>query len=424
LIQTALTSLQLRGIRSAVRADPGDLRKLQDRLLRDAVTHAYHHVPFYREFWRERGFDPMGFSGLQDLEEIPILTRRDLHRGLAAGRMLKRDIDLDTCSSLDTSGSSGNPPMRVLRGPLEQRVWRATGLCIWLEHGFHWRFVTARLQTHAGPSHPLQRLGISRVEWIPTNVPVDQQLKRLRSAKAHVVVVTPTAARRLAARMERDGLGLEPPRILFSQGELLDRASRSAIRKAFGVDPLNLYGQTEVGYMAWQCERRAGLHINCATHLVELRERGGPARPEELGRVVVTDLRGRTMPFLRYDTGDLARAASGSCSCGRTLPLLSSIEGRRARSVLSGDGRTVTQREVIDSLADRLTVDDYRLHQEKDGRFRLDLAPSVASRRDRVLETLRDVLGRVEVSVRVDPSWTTARDGKTNNVESALSPSL
>ena len=110
------------------------------------------------------------------------------------------------------------------------------------------------------------------------------------------------------------------------------------IERVFEASPVDLYGLTEIGYVAWQCELRDALHVNAAAFLVEVLRDKRPAAPGELGRVVVTDLRGRTVPLLRYDTGDLAVAAAGPCACGRSTQLLGRMEGRSAGTVERGDG--------------------------------------------------------------------------------------
>jgi len=422
VIDTVRTWFLLRHLRAAVKENPGKVRDLQDGLLRDAVGYAYDRVPFYRRFWDERGFEPRGFRGLQDLGRIPILTSQMVREDSDREGLLASNVDTTRCSYLDTAGSSGSPPLRVWRQALEERVWRATGLCIWFEHGFHWRHVTARFQTRAGPAHALQRLGISRVTWIPTDRAIDEQLAQFREAKADVVVGTPTSLRSIAGVLETSNEEFKPPRILLSQGELLDRETRQTAQRVFGIDPVDVYGQTEVGYIAWQCEQRDGFHVNAATHLVEVLRQGEPASPGELGAIVVTDLRNRTMPFLRYDTGDLAVAATGPCPCGRRLPLLGSIEGRAQRLIVLEDGRIVTPRTIIDSLAGRLRLGEYRLHQQATNRFRLELLTQEGTGVSQAIlsGTLREILGNVEISIEAVKSWPADGREKTHPISSEV----
>lgn len=335
---------------------------LQDELLGDAVSRAAS-IPFYREVWAERGFDPAGFGGLADLALLPLLSADDARAALQRVNSRERYA---------TSGSSGRP-MSVPRRAAEQRVWRAVGLRIWLEHGYRWSDVTLRFDSQAAPAHPLQRLGLSRTLWISNELPLQDRVDQLLRADARVVVGTPTVLRQVCAALESRGTRPARPRVVFVQGEVCDVWTRALIARVFGIEPVELYGLTEVGYVAWQCERREGLHVNAEAHVVEVLEDGIPVAPGEVGRVVVTDLRGRTMPLLRYDTGDLARAADGPCGCGRALPLLSRMEGRANESIMRRDGTLVSTRAIVDGLAEILPPDRYRLRQHADRRIWLEV---------------------------------------------------
>jgi phenylacetate-CoA ligase len=207
------------------------------------------------------------------------------------------------------------------------------------------------------------------------------------------------------------------PCIVFLQGELVDRASAGLIERVLGTPPVGLYGLTELGYAAWQCERRAGYHVNAETCIVEVLRHGRPAQPGELGEVVATNLSGRTAPLLRYRTGDLAVAADGPCPCGRTLPLLRSIEGRAADVLALPDGRAVTPRELVDHMAPVLAPDRYRVRQEEPARLRLHVYPAadIAGAADR----LRELVGAVEIEPVPGLPPAPARH-KSRPVESAL----
>jgi phenylacetate-coenzyme A ligase PaaK-like adenylate-forming protein len=190
--------------------------------------------------------------------------------------------------------------------------------------------------------------------------------------------------------------------MVFSTAEVLDDDSRAIIGTAFGVAPFDVYAMTETGFMSWQCEKRASLHVNSDLVFVEILRGDVPALPGELGRVVVTTLRARTMPLLRYDTGDLATASAGPCPCGRTFPTMGPIEGRARHAIRAADGRTLTQRAVMNRLAGTLRMGDYRLRRKSERTFLLETTPSAfaagvgATDAQRVL---RELLGDVEIAL-------------------------
>ena len=86
-----------------------------------------------------------------------------------------------------------------------------------------------------------------------------------------------------------------------------------------------------------QCPESENLHIQSESVFVEvLDENGNACRPGEVGEVVITPLHNLAMPLLRYSIGDFAEV--GSCSCGRTLPVLRRIMGRTRSMVRLPNG--------------------------------------------------------------------------------------
>jgi hypothetical protein len=302
---------------------------------------------------------------------------------------------------------------------LEERFRRAVGLRIWLELGFRWRDATVQFQSRAGPGHVLQKVGIGRKTWISLDRSYDEQFRQFLATHPDVVVASSTVLRRLCDAAEAEGVSVPHARIVLAAGEPVDLETRERTRRVLGTEPINLYAQTEVGYAAWQCERRDVFHVNADTHLLEVVRRRRPAAPGEVGTIVTTDLRTRTMPILRYDTADLAVAAEEPCPCGRTLPTLQSIEGRASAALLAPDGRVVTSRKLVDHMVGTLRVGEYRLFQTAPTAFRLERVEGADGDDDTAVRGLRELLGEVEISVAHLPPWTLHSSGKTHTVFSS-----
>ena len=54
-------------------------------------------------------------------------------------------------------------------------------------------------------------------------------------------------------------------------------------------------------------------------------------------KLIVTNLYNEAFPIIRYEIGDLASPVSGTCSCGRTLPLMSKVVGRVSDIVVGNE---------------------------------------------------------------------------------------
>lgn len=107
--------------------------------------------------------------------------------------------------------------------------------------------------------------------------------------------------------------------------------------------------------MAWDCPDRPGvLHVSTDACIIELLDERDAAVPVGVeGRVIVTNLYNRTMPFIRYDIGDHAtwdNPAPHPCSCGAATPTLASIDGRTDDFIILPDSRRVSPLVVLTAV--------------------------------------------------------------------------
>lgn len=146
--------------------------------------------------------------------------------------------------------------------------------------------------------------------------------------------------------------------------------ARTEIESYFaGVPVLERYATREVGIMAQQCEL-GGWHINSEDVLLEVQDEHGAIHPSGSGRVLVTSLSNRLLPTIRYDLGDFADLTSRPCACGRTLPTMSSLDGRVAEHLLTPDGCWISSMAVTRFM--RLTAfRRYRIVQDDPGHITL-----------------------------------------------------
>jgi phenylacetate-CoA ligase len=155
-------------------------------------------------------------------------------------------------------------------------------------------------------------------------------------------------------------------RAVFVTGELLDRSDRAVIEEAFGVPVADGYGSREGGFIAHQCPRGV-YHVTMESLIVELLDASGrPVETGQTGEIVLTHLDTVGMPFIRYQTGDLARKSAKPCECGRALESLEMIEGRRTDMLRTADGGYAHALSVIYVLRDEPTVARFRVVQQAD----------------------------------------------------------
>jgi len=88
----------------------------------------------------------------------------------------------------------------------------------------------------------------------------------------------------------------------------------------------------------------------------------------ERGEVVCSSLFNVAMPLIRYAIGDVGVQSDESCACGRTLPLMKVVEGRKDSLLLFPDGRVITPRTftiAMNEFSLYRYIDQFRLTQKK-----------------------------------------------------------
>jgi phenylacetate-CoA ligase len=335
---------------------------LQEARLRRLLDHAYRHVPYYREIMDRLGVAPEDIRTVEDLRRLPFLekeaVRENLYFDLMSDSHRKKDV-----YRISTSGSTGQPlVVWVDRHQLEFR-WAATCRSQeWTGYRFGDRSVRLWHQT----------IGMDRVQILKERL--DALLSRRRFVPAFAMSADGVRRMERVIRRHRpvllDGYaesfhhlarqGLDPSlreigiRGIISSAQTLDAASRRAIEEAFGTRVFDKYGSREFSGIAYECGHGSGHHVVAEGYIVEILVGGRPARPGELGEVVVTDLNNYVMPLIRYRLGDLAYAADDDrpCPCGRGLPRIGAVEGRVQSIVLGPNGVAMPGSFFLHTLKD------------------------------------------------------------------------
>jgi len=323
------------GIRRSLAAGRWPVEKLrahQESRLRWLLNHAYQNVPLYRALYDEVGFRPEHFRTLADLNRVPMLTKTRV-RSAATAECLARGTDPSRCYEIRTSGSTGSP-LRILLSRHDDRWQRVTAWRILFEHGYRLTDRTLQIDSTPARQFAVQRLGVARKQWLSTGDSPETWMAALQQYRPHVLVATASVLHLLAENLLSKGIIAHSPRLVVSDDESLTPATRALVSRVLGRDPVDVYGLCEVSNFAWQCEQRDGHHVSADSHVVEVL-----ASPGEAGPIVVTALGMTGMPFIRYETGDVAVAEDSPCKCGRTLPRLRHLYGRAVDSVVLPSGR-------------------------------------------------------------------------------------
>jgi phenylacetate-CoA ligase len=220
--------------------------------------------------------------------------------------------------------------------------------------------------------------------WIDIATPASEQLRAMAGQGPVYVNTLPSNILRLSVEALRSDIRLSIPHIV-SVGEYLAPEVRVAAHRAFGSTIIDAFSSAEGGVIAIQCPERGLYHIQSEQVLAEIiSPQGQPCAAGETGEVVVTPLYGYATPLLRYRSGDYVEAGP-ACACGRVLPTISRIVGRREHMFDFPDG--MRQLPGIDRvlITDTLGHDQWALAQRSEADVVFRHAGSLTSAAKRIV---------------------------------------
>ena len=357
------------------------LRELQNARLRALICHAYEHVPYYRRTFDERGLKPADVTTAEDLYKLPILTKQDVRRHyseLQAGNIPRSRFTIGR-----TGGTTGIPlrfsldkDRVIFDHALIHRHWswaefRPGDLVIVIRgvplippgtsSGIYWR--------HDWADH---RIYLSGFHLSLHSMP--RYVEMLKKWKPRFIAAYPSNIFTLARFLERQNEQVSVAAV-FTSSEVLTPVERKVIEKQFACKVWDRYGTGERLAVTQQCEY-GHYHQNVEFGILQLdAPRGQPAASGEKGEVISTSLTNFSLPLIRYASEDMGWQLSGSCPCGRGLPLLGPVEGRKDGVILMKDGR-IMSRAGLDQIHEFVpNLERCQLLQEKIGEVVVRVLP-------------------------------------------------
>ncbi|MET0226037.1 MAG: phenylacetate--CoA ligase family protein [Dokdonella sp.] len=323
---------------------PEALAALRWSKLKALLEHCYREVPYYRRTWDALGLQPGKILTPADFARLPLLTKADIRANLddliAPG--LRPSILFKS-----TGGSTGEPlRFGYSRESHERRsavMWRGYG---WAgaRMGRRTLYLWGGVVGSPGRRQVLKdrlyhaMFGRRMIDSFPMSESnMADYADAIDAYRPEIIVAYVGPLVRLAEWLLASGRRVHRPAAILGAAEALLESQRATLEQAFGAPAYNTYGCREFMLIAAECEQRKGLHVNADHLLVETP--GADAAAGVAGDVVVTDLHNWAMPFVRYANGDLATPSSRLCSCGRGLPLLERIDGRKLDAIRTRSGQ-------------------------------------------------------------------------------------
>jgi phenylacetate-CoA ligase len=306
-------------------------RALDDARFREQLAYLLARSAFYREKLGDVGPG----IGLAEISGLPLTEKDELRRT----RTPENSFGAHLCAEpqelvrvYSTSGTTGEPSyIPLTAGDLHNwvtgsaRSYAASGVTAGE------RIVSTY---NAGPFvagaalAAFDRIGLCHIPVGTGNTErLVQAIERLRPEAA---VLTPSYAAHLA---ESHDLRASSVRRVLVAGEPGggEPAFRARLEDGWGAKVTEAMGIGDIGVSLWgECEEQDGMHLGARGFVhAELIDPGsGEARELEdgaSGELVLTHLRHRAAPLLRFRTRDHVEVRATPCPCGRTSPRIRCI---------------------------------------------------------------------------------------------------
>jgi phenylacetate-CoA ligase len=394
---------------------PDALRALQFERLRRHLEWAYREVPYYGRLLDEHGLPPRRIQSFEDFARVPHLTKDILRERLAD---LQPRTPLRGVQRLSTGGSTGSPVTVLVdreraaftdAARLRAHRWfgadmGAREVVLWgspIELGRQDRLRSVRdwlLNSRLLSAFDLGEPALARYAAV------------VRAYRPQKLYGYASALALLAGYLERTG-GLpvgDAPRAVFTTAEPLYDFQRAAITAGFHCPAAVEYGCRDGGLVALECPA-GGLHIAAEGMHVEAL----PASPGESGgELVLTNLESYALPIIRYRSGDIGALDPAPCACGRGLPRLARVEGRRTDFLVAPSGKLMHALAVIYVLREVPGLREFQVIQEALDHVRVRVVPagdlSVAARAGIIARVGGLFEGRARIEVEVAESVASA----------------
>lgn len=365
-----------------------EVREKLNKYLSDTLQYATDNIEYYKTF--------QGCT----LAEFPVVNKQVIRDNEAL--FFNQKYNKEKLFKQETSGSTGMP-FAVYQDPLKRQ--RATADTIYFSHLANYklgqRLYFSRVWDKATRKG---RLTCFKQNWVihdSSNLSEEKIenflsiLEKDNSAKSVIIFASTLAAITKYIQTKRISTSAKVESFI-TLSESLDLATKRLAKSQFKTIVISRYSNQELGIMAQQDMDTDDFMLNVGSFYFELLdlENDIPAEAGQPGRIVVTDLFNRSMPLIRYDTGDIGVLKETDTG---EAPRLLTIEGRRVDFIYSTKGNLISPYVINTPMHEYQDISQYQFIQngEKSYTMLINLRPEIQSfdREGDMLNMLKSYIG-------------------------------
>ena len=301
-----------------------------DDSLRNYVHYAYQNSPAMKAKLDNAGVSPSDLRATGDLEKLPITRKDDFIEAQRVSPPFGGYLAVPP-GEIEKIGIQPGPlylPFRPQDHIPAAELFRTAGVKkgdVFLNPLSYTFMAAITLDAIC------RELGVTILPTGPGNT--DIQVRTIYEVKPTVLFAFTGFLLAIIEKAEQIGYNFTSDfaflRTVLLGGEMAPPAVRRRIEEDYRLDSREIYGTGELGHLAFECERKAGMHF-LDEAVIEIVDplTGKQIESGQAGELVLTPIFNRTYPLVRWGTGDLAVCTTEPCECGRTSPRLLRIAGR------------------------------------------------------------------------------------------------
>ncbi|MBN1318586.1 MAG: phenylacetate--CoA ligase family protein [Anaerolineales bacterium] len=317
-----------------------DIQRDRDRRVRAMVAHAYRTVPYYRDTMDSLGLKPSDIRTVDDLNRLPLIDRSTVRRN--PERFVSANEPHDRYLKIATGGTSGIPCsifhdkrsifQNSAHGERERSIMADL---VGKRMGYREAVIGSTFSTAQKIHQFTRELGFFPVginierRFLSISSSLEENIQILNDFRPDIIQSFGSYLQVLFPHLLETGLPFHKPRVVAFSSDGLSNSVRRLIEEQFHIPVLSTYQAGEAFKIGFECREHQGYHVNEDIYPLRIVDEGGNTLPPgETGDVVISNLVNRGTVLLNYRIGDVAQLQPAPCSCGRSLPLLSFIQGR------------------------------------------------------------------------------------------------
>ena len=312
------------------------LKNQQETQLKKLIYFAYENVPYYTKLFNRINVKPSDISAIKDLERIPILTKQIIKKNWQD--FIPKNIDQIKCINGSTGGSTGAP----LKYRMSNEDYERGSALLYRGFGYGGYKLGDKIAVIAGSSlvpttksetkRKIQDFFLNTRHYSSFEMSEENLLKYFYDVnkwKPDFFRGYPSSIYFFAKFIQDNNLKLNfQPKAIFTTAEKLFDKQKILIEEIFKAKVFDNYGLNDGGISAFECKEHNGMHIDGERSIMKVVDDEGKQVINQEGKILATSLYNYSLPFIRYDAGDLGIISDSECPCGRKTPLLKEISGR------------------------------------------------------------------------------------------------